>query len=206
MTTSATTARCCISGSKPAVLMTHTVAQEYQMVGVTAKEFLEKHTGMDFKLIELRRIFKTHCDDYMNELQEDVKSKAVKFCSKVIYEVGPESRKVKKRTGDKVWKFIFKSSDVNHYVFIATYKQENAEFKPENTPNTMILSLKQEALLVHETLVRLVQYGFRKDKILMTPLAGACFCKEDLGILAEELGVEHSTLNLRTVLMKALVS
>nr|QPL15330.1 hypothetical protein [Hymenopteran phasma-related virus OKIAV232] len=174
--------------------MAHTVAKEYQIVGVTAKEFLEKHTGMDFNLVELRKIFKTHCDDYMAELQEDVKSKAVEFCSKVIYEVGPESRKVKKGTGDKVWKFIFKVGEVSHYVFIATYKQENAEFKPENTQNTMILSLKQAALLVHETLARLVVYGYRKNKILLTPLAGACFCKEDLDAFAEELGVNVPTL------------
>jgi hypothetical protein len=194
MTTRAVTASYSVSGSKPAVLIAHTMTQEFQIVGITAKEFLEKPTGMDFNLIELRRIFKTHCDDYMNELQEDVKSKAIDFCSKVIYEVGPECRKFKKGTGDKVWKFIFKSGDENHYVFIARYRQEDAEFEPENTRNIMILSLKQAELLVHETLARLVQYGFRKNKLLMTPLARACFCKEDLGALAEELGVEHSML------------
>lgn len=85
--------------------MTHTTAKEYTMVGITAKEFLEKHTGMKFNIQELRRTF--IIDDYMTDLQMEVKSKAVEFCSKVIYEVGPESRKVKKGTGDKVWKFVF---------------------------------------------------------------------------------------------------
>lgn len=194
MATRATTASYSVSGSKPAILMAHTVAQEYQIVGITAKEFLDKHTGMDFNLPELRRIFKTHCSDYMDDLQEDVRSQAVEFCSKVIYEVGPESRKVKKGTGDKVWKFIFKNGEINHYVFIATYKQENAEFRPENTPNTMILSLKQAALIVHETLARLVQYGYMRGKVLMTPLAGACFCKEDLEQLATELQMDPAVM------------
>ncbi|XP_076246518.1 uncharacterized protein LOC143186694 [Calliopsis andreniformis] len=188
MTTCAATASYNDSGSKPAVLMAHTIAKEYTIIGVTAKEFFEKHTGMDFNMTELRNIFKKHCDDYMEELHNDVKSKAVEFCSKVIYEVGPESRKVKKGTGDKVWKFIFKVGSEDHFVFIATYKQENAEFKPENTRNTMILSLKQAALLVHETLARLVRIECMLDKVLLTPLAGACFCKEDLNQLSAELG------------------
>jgi hypothetical protein len=56
---------------------------------------------------ELKRQFKKHCPDYMDPLQINKALKAVEFCSKVIYEVGPESRKVKKGTGDKVWKFVF---------------------------------------------------------------------------------------------------
>jgi hypothetical protein len=51
---------------------------------------------------ELKRQFKKHCPDYMDPLQINKGLKAVEFCSEVIYEVGPESRKVKKRTGDKV--------------------------------------------------------------------------------------------------------
>lgn len=80
------------------------------MLGIKAAEFLEKHTGMEFNLAELRKIFKTHCDDYMEDLQRDqrVPSKAVEFCSKVIYEVGLDSRKVKKGTGDKVHAFAKK--------------------------------------------------------------------------------------------------
>ncbi|XP_076229469.1 LOW QUALITY PROTEIN: uncharacterized protein LOC143175230 [Nomia melanderi] len=59
------------------------------------------------KLIELRKTFEVHCNDYMDDIVKDQPSKAVEFCSKVIYEVGPESRKVNKSTEDKVWKFTF---------------------------------------------------------------------------------------------------
>lgn len=175
-------------------MVAHAVAREYAILDMKADEFMDKHTGMEFNLTELRKIFKTHCDDYMEDLIRDKASKAVEFCSKVIYEAGPDSRKVKKGTGDKVWRFIFKVGNIDHYVFIATYKQENAEFKPSNTINNMVLSLKQAALLVHETLARLVEFGFGINKILLTPLAGACFCKEDLGELAAELGISHSLL------------
>ncbi|KZC08163.1 hypothetical protein WN55_10034 [Dufourea novaeangliae] len=185
----------CVRGcSKPATLMAHTVAKEYNVVGMTVKDFLDKHTDMEFNLTELRKMFKLHCHDYMENLVLDKASKAVEFCSKVIYEVGPESRKVKKGTGDKVWKFVFKkkvdNKEVSHFVFIATYKQENAEFKPDNTQNTMILSLKQAALLGHDTFARLVEIGLNSHKILLTPLAGACFCKEDVGKLAVDLRLD----------------
>lgn len=196
MATAATLVSYSVAGSKPQALVTHAVAKEYTILGIKADEFMDKHTGMEFNLSELRNVFKLHYDDYMENLEKDIPSKAVDFCSKVIYEVGPGSRKVKKGTGDKVWKFIFKVGNIDHYVFIATYKQENSEFEPSNAVNTMISSLKQAALLVHETLARLVVFGFQANKVL-TPLAGACFCKEDLAELAEELAISHSTLITR---------
>nr|QPL15373.1 nucleoprotein [Hymenopteran phasma-related virus OKIAV233] len=194
MTTRAPMATYSIAGSKPGLLLAHTVAKEYQIVGVTAQEFLDKHTGMDFDLLALRNEFKKHCPDYMEQLILEQPSKSVDFCSKVIYEVGPESRKVKKGTGDKVWKFIFKVAETDHTVFIATYKQENAEFKTENTPTSMILSLKQSALIAHETLARLVKIGLEQNKVLLTPLAGACFSKEDLDTLALELQTDKLSI------------
>nr|QPL15356.1 nucleoprotein [Hymenopteran phasma-related virus OKIAV234] len=194
MATRATTANFSVSGSKPQALMAHAVAKEYEVIGYSSRDFLDKHTGLEFDLGELKRAFKVHCPDYMEPIVADVKSKAIEFCSKVIYEVGPESRKVKKGTGDKVWKFIFKNPTGDSYVFIATYKQENAEFRPESTKNTMILSLKQAALIVHDTLARLVELGCMNDKTLLTPLAGACFCKEDLKELCAELKMERAML------------
>ncbi|KAK9303359.1 hypothetical protein QLX08_004947 [Tetragonisca angustula] len=101
----------------------------------------------------------------------DQKSLAVQFALKTIYEVEPESRKVRKGIGNKVWKYIFPVGKEKHSVFIATYKQENAEFIHKNTENTMILSLEQSALIAHETLSRLIKLGLNENKILVTPLA-----------------------------------
>lgn len=47
----------------------------------------------------------------MDTLTIDGKSKAVEFCSKIIFEIGPESRNVKKDDGNKVWKFKFSYKD-----------------------------------------------------------------------------------------------
>lgn len=81
------------------------------MVGFSPKEFIDAHTGLEFNYKDLQLQFKRHCFDYMEDLKGDTKSLAIEFASKVIYEVGPESRKIKKVTGDKVWKFIFPNVD-----------------------------------------------------------------------------------------------
>jgi len=180
-----------VVGTKPNSIITHGMAKEYSITGISPLEFIDKHSGLDFDVDSLRLEFKKHCDDYMTDLMLERKSKAVEFCSKIIYEIGPESRKVKKGTGDKVWKFIF-SVKVNnieekHSVFVATYKQENAQFVQDHQAKSMILTLKQSGLIAMETFSRLVKIGYTKNMKLMTPLAGACFSKDDLNSMAKDL-------------------
>lgn len=58
----------------------------------------------------------------------DTRSRALQFCSKVLFEVRPESRKVKKSTENKSWVFKFAYNAHNELVvktaFICTYKGE----------------------------------------------------------------------------------
>lgn len=190
-----------VSGAKPETLIAHAVSKEFVMAGITPQDFINTHTGLDFDLNVLQSEFKKHCVDYKQGLEMDKKSLAVEFCSKVIYEIGPESRKVKKGTGDKVWKFIFnkKISDKDatyekHTVFIATYKQENAQYKPDNQPKSMILTLKQSGLIAMETFSRLIKLAFTQNMKLLTPLAGACFSKDDLPKLSSDLGISEVDL------------
>lgn len=179
-------------------LLSHGVSKEYNITGITPQNFIDKHSGLDFDINSLRSEFKKHCDDYMTDLALDRKSKAVEFCSKIIYEIEPESRKVKKGTGDKIWKFIFnkkvQNADEKHKVFVATYKQENAQYTPENREKSMILTLKQSGLIALETFSRLVKLGYNKNMKLMTPLAGACFAKDDLTEMAKDLKMIESDL------------
>lgn len=180
-----------VVGSKPESLIAHAVSKEFNITGISPDDFITKHSGLDFDVTKLRTEFKKHCDDYMTDLALEQRSKAVEFCSKIIYEIGPESRKVKKGTGDKVWKFIFNvkvgTIDEKHTVFVATYKQENAQFISDDKPKSMILTLKQSGLIALETFSRLVKLGYQKQMKLMTPLAGACFSKDDLTNMAQEL-------------------
>lgn len=152
-----------VTGTKPISIITHTVARDYRMAGIELIDFIDKHTGIEFNISELKREFKTRCEDYMETLSPEVESKAVELCSHIIYEVGPESRKVRKGTGDKVWKFIITIGKVDHYVFVASFKQDGATYTQSNRKTSMIMTLKQAALIVHDTLSRIVEYGIEHN-------------------------------------------
>lgn len=178
-----------VAGAKPNDLMNHLLARQYTITGITAADFIKHHGGQAIDLPELQKQFKLHCPDYMEEIG-NAASKALSFCSKIIYEIGPESRKVKKGTGDKTWKFVFVNHGVNHAVFVSTYKEDSNEFKVVHNPTHMTLTLKQAALIAHETFARVVTAALIADgkQILLTPLAGACFSRDDVPLLANELG------------------
>lgn len=181
-----------VEGSKPIEITNHMIAKTYIITGITPEDFTKEHGGLAIDLEQLKEEFKKHCDDYEQDLIGNVKSKALEFCSKVIYIIGPESRKVKKGTGDKTWKFVFtpaNPTEQKHTVFVSTYKQENADCKMVYKPHHMTLTLKQAALICHDTFDRMVRFAIAKDgkQLLMTPLAGACFSRDDVPTLANAL-------------------
>lgn len=115
-------------------ILAHTQARECIIKGVTPDDFFTKHAAAEINLDDMQATFKSMCEDYMEPLTMESPSKSVEFCSKIIFEIGPESRKVKKSDGDKVWKFKFPYVDDNKKlyvacVFVCTFKSDNAENK-----------------------------------------------------------------------------
>lgn len=178
-----------VAGAKPIDLINHMLARHYVISGIIASDIVKFYGGQAIDLPELQKQFKLHCPDYMEEIG-DAPSKAIAFCAKIIYEVGPESRKVKRGSGDKTWKFIFVNKNINHAVFVSTYKEESNDCKALHKPTHMIMTLKQAALIAHETFARVVTSALLDDgrQILLTPLAGACFSRDDVSLLANDLG------------------
>lgn len=184
------------TGALPIEILSHTQAKEYVIKGITPDDFFTKHSTADVDISQLQSAFKAICIDYMEPLKIDVPSKAVEFCSKIIFEIGPDSRKVKKADGDKVWKFKFayRDEDGKPYVacaFICTFKADNSEYKQTGEARKMILSVKQASLLALDTFCRLSDLAYTHDQtqLLLTPLAGAIFSKRDLPNLAAELKI-----------------
>lgn len=131
---------------------------------------------------------------------------AVDFCSRVLFEVGPASRTVKKSGGDKVWKmhFIYKEDKkaskeattsqaakvVIKTAFVCTFKAN--EMGNEGPTETKItLSVKQASLLAMETFIRLIGIAASaaEPTLLMTPLAGAIFSRNDVPAIAAHLNI-----------------
>lgn len=184
-----------IEGWRPRCTLAHTVVQTFEMTGYTLKEFLEKHSGSEFNFVKLCQDFTTHCPDFTQELDPDVRSMAFQFCSMILFTIGPESRKVKKTTGDKTWKFRFPvkvagqdAPDV-HMVHVSTFKAENSVYAPESNERSLLLTLKQAGLLAQHTLTKVIKLSYGTEKaMIMTPLCGAIFNRDRVIDLSKELG------------------
>lgn len=83
-------------GSLPIEILSHTQAREYIIKGITPEDFYTKHAAAEIDINDMKTKFKTMCEDYMEPLALEQPSKAVEFCSKMIFEIGPER-------GDTSW-------------------------------------------------------------------------------------------------------
>lgn len=89
------------AGQTPASLLQHTIKKDYIILGVTPDEFIIKHGSAAFDFESISTKFAIICEVFEEQLGLQVKSKAVEFCSKMVYEVGPEACQIRKKDGDK---------------------------------------------------------------------------------------------------------
>lgn len=135
------------------------------------------------------------CEDFGSELTLETPSKAVEFCSKMIYEVGPEARQVRKKDGDKTWRFMFVYNNdgklKTKVAFVSTYKADDASYKIEAEPTRITLSVKTASLLAIMILNKLNEISMNMDAqvILLSPLAGSVFSKDDIPLMARTMNV-----------------
>lgn len=123
-----------VAGQRPDEIASHSLAREIIIVGISPSDFVNTHSAISFNFTQLMTDFRAICDDYANDLVWNAKSKALDFCSKILFEVGPESRKVTRQTGDKTWAFKFMSADdtkklIVKSAFVSTFKGEGIEYK-----------------------------------------------------------------------------
>lgn len=99
-----------MAGQRPEEIASQNIEREIVIMGVIPSDFMTEHAPATFDLSDFQIKFKKICRDYGKPLIWVTPFKALQFCSKVLYKIGPESRKVKKSTGDKTWvlKFPYK--------------------------------------------------------------------------------------------------
>lgn len=126
-----------ITGAKPADMGKHDIAETYTMLGITPEEFLEDHGGDSFDFAKVKLKFGDMCNDYANALNKGEPNMGVQFASIIIYTVGPQSRKIKAKTNDKVWVFRFPYKGTAkdtlkvkyNTVCVSTYKNDEISIK-----------------------------------------------------------------------------
>nr|QMP82132.1 nucleocapsid protein [Hymenopteran phasma-related virus OKIAV230] len=187
-----------IEGVTPNYLRNHLVARTYEIEAISASDFVSKHGAAEFDFESLAKEFNRHCPDYLTRLDDNSRFKSLDFCSKIVFEVGPESRQVRKGQADKTWRFIFNNPDGKHFVIVASFKNAALEGKVEKMHNCMVLTLKQAGLLAVNTFCKLAKICYNSSQtILLTPLAGACFAREDIIKIGEDLGDDVGDLLIR---------
>nr|UDL14022.1 MAG: hypothetical protein [Hubei diptera virus 6] len=202
-----------LSGETVESLNQHSEACHSLLLGITPKELSELYGGVAFKFNELESEFSKICPDYVEELAWDKKSIALDFAAKVIFTVGPESRSVKHPGTDKKWKFrvIAKSSGnegkyTMNTIFVCTFKNTTPpSIQPVVTKNKLVLTIKQASLLSLTVLAKSVQLSIDKKGIIMTPLAGAIFAKQDIDNMCSEIFRKEVNNTLRAQVVSAII-
>lgn len=96
-----------ITGTKPSNMGKHDLAETFTMLGITPGGFLADHGGDSFDIAKMKLKFGDMCKDYSDALVEGNPNMGVQFACIIIYTIGPQSRKVKAKTNDKVRVFRF---------------------------------------------------------------------------------------------------
>lgn len=203
-------------GALPTELLKHSIGKEYIMTGITPTEFMPLHGSATMDFDQLKKDFSKICFDYLSDLNPNTPSYAAEFCSKILYEVGPQARQVNKKDGDKTWKFVFvyatglatipsgsqlvqkEYSKTVRVAFVSTYKGDNAEYVPKASGEQIVLSVKNGSLLALGTLekINMLAIANTPPQMLLTPLAGAVFSKDDIPEMASQLGGAEIALSM----------
>lgn len=246
-------------------LSSHVLGETINVVNMAVDDFKAEHGGQVFDFAKLKEDFAKFCKDYNDTIFEDSSTKGIFFCAKMLFKVGPESRKVKKDQGDKIYKFVFsyttpveqvkilhasylncierltaarKELDVldktkpdagkeldpqvvsrksavadsigqlvaymgdieksvpginvqgyvveavydNWVVNVCTYKSNKYVQKTDG--KVMNLSVKQASLVAMEVMIKVSHVCALKGEVLLKPLAGAIFDRDEIEVLA----------------------
>lgn len=183
-----------VRGLSPSEIMGHAKARDYTILGITPSQFMQEHGGDLFDYEQLKIGFKQICTDFDEDLSMDEKSRAVQFCSKMIYTVGPESRSVKQKMGDKTWVFKFPYEEEGKLVvraaFVCTFKNEGAKYDlTVNNASRMVLSVRHASLLAMNRITDIC-VSQSPPTVMLTPLCGAIFSRNDISKMVKVLNLK----------------
>jgi len=150
----------------------HTREQEHTLTTMYPDDFSKQHAGSATDFSTMCSDFQKLCPDFGTRLDFNKKYYCVDYCGKVLYEIGPMSRRIKAGQADKYYDLILPNSK---HALIATYKSGSQyEYKASN--DYISLSVKQASLLAMTVLD--ITEVLPDDKMVLTPLAGAIFSEE----------------------------
>ncbi|AIA24564.1 nucleoprotein [Nome phantom orthophasmavirus] len=192
-------------------LANHVKEVDYIVTGMSIDEFVDKYSGTPLSIEHLTALFSIVCPDSISEPTRTNPYNFIFFLAKMLFEIGPGSRKVLKDVGkDKVWqmRFILNENEMEeskrivdppilarynidkdvlglpaYTVVVATHKKAPPKNDmPHITKDGLLtLTMKQAGLIACVLLEKVVKSIEGDDqKIILTPLAGAIFSRDDI--------------------------
>lgn len=174
---------------------THSHVKRFVIVGITVEEFLYGPNPFDFSKLEDN--FKKICNDYGDLITKDSMSsmRSVRFCMNMIYEVGPQSRRMKKSSDHTFWKFEFTYGDNDNidarWLYVTTFKPKGAgRTNRYSELLSMAVTDEQAGLLATKVFCDLAAcaLGWTEPIIFLTPLAKAVFEKSAIESISQVSG------------------
>lgn len=148
-------------------------------------------------VLDFQKLVKTFCEicpDFVNEPDYKHATISRRFAEQVIFEYSKQCKGAKEEGVDKTWriKLDSKSDDgksFNNQVIVSTYiNREPPKHQPFLLHGYLQLTFKQASLLAVAKYCQLIPHQVERHEIVLTPLAGVVFCKDDMPELAEALG------------------
>lgn len=188
------------AAKKPDSLNDHVISKHWVLRGMTPDELMALHSGTQFSFTELLEEIKAVMPDIAETVTKEMEMFSLEFASLVLFTIGPATRQVKEGQRDLCWAITIPSEDGMSVstIYIATYKGGPPSImQPKVSNNKITLTIKQASLLALYVVAGVVRIQDDPKLILLTPLAGAIFCKDDLIKISKDLEMPlHELINM----------
>lgn len=181
-----------VAGKKPESLAEHSVSKHWVLKGMTPEDFSDLHAGTQFDFSNLLNNIEKIMPDILTAMNKGESKYSIEFASLVLFTIGPASRDVKEGQREKTWAVTIPEQDGSavNTIFISTYRSKApAIMQPVIKDRKICLTIKQASLIALHVTSKIVPMISSPTKILLTPLAGAIFCKTDLVKVTTETGM-----------------
>ncbi|KAH8419558.1 hypothetical protein KR222_006009 [Zaprionus bogoriensis] len=148
--------------------------------------------GFDFQ--SLVKTFSEICPDFAAEPSYTHATVSRRFAEQVIFDYSKQCKEAKAQGFDKTWRLTLDSKSdegesLNHQVIISTYiVRKPPKLQPFLQHGCLYLTFKQASLLAVAKYCQIVPHLVKRHEIVLTPLAGAVFAKDEMPELAGALG------------------
>ncbi|TDG51230.1 hypothetical protein AWZ03_002317 [Drosophila navojoa] len=146
-----------------------------------------------FDFQKLTKTFTEICPDFSAEPSYANATVSRRFAEQVIFEYSKEAKKAKAKNVDEIQRMSLQTKSAQGYliknrVTIVLHTRNPAPPRqPSLVDGNLELTFKQASLLAVAKYCQLVPHLVQRNEVVLTPLAGAVFAKEDLQQLARVL-------------------